>query len=97
VWDRLTTWTGKLNIISGFRDSLSPISGSSKFTIILTKLGGWALMLFGLLGNYWPYILVGTFLVGIAIWYLAQAKKNAAGRSAPATQAQNQTVVVEKQ
>ncbi len=98
LWDRATDWQGKLDKVNSFKDSLSPISGSSKFTVILTKLGGWAMMLLGLFADHWLWIVLGVVLVALAIWYLSKSKDRAAGRSgnAPAEQTQSQTIVVKK-
>jgi predicted chitinase len=95
IWDRIAKWKEKIDSLTSFKDSLSPISGSSKFTVVLTKLMGWAIMLLGFFADHWLWILVGTALVAIAIWYLASAKRNAQGRTGE-SQTQSQTVVVKQ-
>lgn len=102
IWERLTDWSGKLNIVTGFRDSLnpftpsiSPISGTSGLVTFTTKVGGWAMMIFGMIFNKWTALFVGVALIIAAIAYLASAKKNAAKRAGGNAPTQQTTVAVE--
>lgn len=102
IFERLTDWTSKLNTVSGFRDSInpltpsiSPISGTSGVVTFITKLGGWATMLLGLFFNKWTFLFVGVALIVVAIAYLASAKKNAAKRSGGDAPVQQTNVAVE--
>lgn len=96
IWDKMGGWQEKLDKLNSFGSSLSPISGSSKLTVITTKAGGWALLALGFFSDHWLW-LVGTILIITAVIYLALAKRNANSRVISATPAveQKQTVVVQ--
>jgi hypothetical protein len=98
LWERLsgrmTSAQEKLDKVTSFGNSLSPISGSSRFTVVTTKIGGWVFIVLGFFGDH-LWAVIGLALIALAVYYLAQAKKNAAGRNAPAAaQSQTQTIVV---
>lgn len=80
IWDRITGWTEKFTKVNALNDAVSPISSSSKFAVITTKAGGWALMLAGFFVDHWLW-LAGIVLLVAAIWYLSHSKDRAQERS----------------
>ena len=80
IWDRLTTWTEKFTKVNAFSDAVAPISSSSKFTVILTKVTGYLLMTAGFFVDHWLW-LAGIVLLVAAIWYLSHSKDRAQERS----------------
>jgi len=95
-WEKMTGAQEKVDKVSSFGNSLSPISNSSRFNVVLTKASGYILLALGFFVDHWLWVL-GVVLILAAIWYLREAKKNAASRNTPASsQEQKQTVVIEK-
>lgn len=101
AWERLTAWQQKLDIVSSFRNSLSPftpslspISGMSWFTTVKFFLIGWLTFLVGFVEDNPEYLIVGVVIAAIGAVVFVCAKRNAAKRVAPPVQAQEQTVVV---
>lgn len=92
-WDKLSGFQSKLDKITTAKDSLSPISGSSKFTFVLTKALGWLLIALGFFVDHILWF-IGLSLVAIAIWYFAQAKKNASKRTEVKSPSQEQKLVI---
>jgi hypothetical protein len=97
LWQRMTGWTERLNVIGNFRSSLPEMpkmSAGSWVMTIWTKFWGW--ILFGI-GIIWqnPWLLIpGLVLIILAVWYFSGSKDRATSRITPPAQAQEQTVVV---
>lgn len=79
IWERLTGAQEKVDKVTSFGNSLSPISNSSRVAVLTTKAGGWLMLALGFLGDHWLWV-IGVILILAGIWYLREAKKNAAAR-----------------
>lgn len=84
LWERVTGWvdtiSAKFTKVQEVGDKLSPISGSSKFAIVSTKAGGWAMLILGFFVDHWLWI-VGVVLIVVGVWYFSRSKDRAQARS----------------
>lgn len=67
--------------VQSVSDTVSKVSASSFWTSVLTKIGGWFLMLWGIFKDNWEIIAVAMVLIIAALVYLNYAKSRAQERA----------------
>lgn len=74
VGDQVQTITEKTTDI---QNTVAPISKSSWFITIATKIGGWALLAYAFVKDNWLELVIAFALIALAVWYFSKAKDRA--------------------
>jgi lysozyme len=93
IFDWIPTIRSKADEVMGLNKSLSPISSSSKFRVIVKEVVGVLLLIYGFLWDNPVYLVLGLALIGIAAWFLSKSKDRGVLRVTP-EQTQTQTVEI---